>query len=299
LVDELGVAIHGQGFPKRAIPEDLSASYPSPRKGAFNIGVLHTSATGREGHATYAPCTLDGLIAKRYDYWALGHVHTREVLCTEPWIVFSGNMQGRHVRETGPKGCTLVTVNDGQIESVEHRDLHVIRWEHCIVDASGADTPDEVLLRVRSVLEGEYRKEGAPLAVRLTVTGSSTAHADLHRDPDRWVNEVRATLTDASSGDVWVEKVAFRTKGRQELSAMAGEPGPVGDLLRFIQAIERDPSQLPSVKEDLITFKAKLPPEIFEEMDPLDLEDPDVLIRLLEGARQLLIPRLVEDRSTR
>ncbi len=115
LLEELGVAIHGQGLPRRAIPEDLTVSYPSRLKGMFNIGLLHTSATGCEGHATYAPCTLDGLRSRQYDYWALGHVHNREVLCTEPWIVFSGNIQGRHVREPGPKGCTLVTVRDGQV----------------------------------------------------------------------------------------------------------------------------------------------------------------------------------------
>lgn len=108
LLENVGVAIHGRGFATRAVTEDISATYPDARAGYFNIGMLHTSANGREGHEPYAPCTVQGLAAKGYDYWALGHVHKREVLSEDPWIVFSGNIQGRHIREQGAKGCSLV-----------------------------------------------------------------------------------------------------------------------------------------------------------------------------------------------
>ena len=58
------------------------------------------------------------LKSKGYDYWALGHVHKREIVDGIPWIVFPGNIQGRHIRETGAKGATLVTVEDGRITDV-------------------------------------------------------------------------------------------------------------------------------------------------------------------------------------
>ena len=99
--DDIGIAVHGQSFRTRAVADDLSAAYPDPVRGMFNIGLLHTSADGRPGHDPYAPCSLDKLRAKGYDYWALGHVHAREVLCDDPWVVFSGNTQGRHIRELG------------------------------------------------------------------------------------------------------------------------------------------------------------------------------------------------------
>jgi len=101
-INNIEVAIHGQSFASPAVKKDLSAKYPPPLPGFFNIGMLHTCATGREGHEPYAPCTLDGLRSKGYDYWALGHVHQHEVLMDDPLIVFPGNIQGRHVRETGP-----------------------------------------------------------------------------------------------------------------------------------------------------------------------------------------------------
>ena len=70
-LEEVGVAIHGQGFATPAVKKDLSAGYPVAVAGYFNIGMLHTCATGREGHEPYAPCTVAALESKGYDYWAL------------------------------------------------------------------------------------------------------------------------------------------------------------------------------------------------------------------------------------
>jgi exonuclease SbcD len=105
-IDELGVAVHGRSFPNRAVPEDLVEHYPAPRDGMFNIGVLHTSLTGRTGHDPYAPTSVDVLCSKGYDYFALGHVHAREVVReADPRIVYPGNLQGRHAKETGPRAA--------------------------------------------------------------------------------------------------------------------------------------------------------------------------------------------------
>lgn len=103
--DDLGVAVHGQGYATPAVLDDLSKNYPKPLSGMVNVGLLHTSADGRPGHERYAPCTVEGLRQHGYDYWALGHIHHREVLSEEPPIVFAGNLQGRGLRETGPKSA--------------------------------------------------------------------------------------------------------------------------------------------------------------------------------------------------
>ena len=100
--------------PETLIDEDLGARYPDRIDRLFNIGVLHTSLNGHPDHDTYAPTHEDVLRARRYDYWALGHVHSRRIVSEAPWIVYPGNTQGRHIRETGPRGCVLVTVDAGE-----------------------------------------------------------------------------------------------------------------------------------------------------------------------------------------
>src|SRR5262245_40516490 len=154
VVDErLGIAVHGQGFATKAVTDDLASRYPDRVEGFFNVGLLHTCATGREGHESYAPASLETMRSKGYDYWALGHVHTREVLPEAPWIVFPGNLRGRHARETGPKGATLVRVERGRVETAEHRPLDVVRWSADRVDVSDAASPTDVVDLVRAHLE--------------------------------------------------------------------------------------------------------------------------------------------------
>ncbi|HET9931307.1 MAG TPA: DNA repair exonuclease, partial [Polyangiaceae bacterium] len=131
-IDGVSVALHGQGFSKAKVTEDLTDRYPAPVSGAFNLGLLHTALDGREGHDAYAPCRVESLINKGYDYWALGHVHQREQVNREPWIIFPGNLQGRHARETGKKGATLVTVSGGRVTEVEARALDEVRWAHVV-----------------------------------------------------------------------------------------------------------------------------------------------------------------------
>ncbi len=137
-----GVLLHGQSFANEAVTSNLALGFPEPATGCVNIGLLHTCLSGNEGHAPYAPCTPVQLQDKGYDYWALGHVHTRQVIAESPGIVFPGNTQGRHIRETGPKGCMLVEIDQRHSCRLTFKPLDVARWERCQVDMSGQDKPD-------------------------------------------------------------------------------------------------------------------------------------------------------------
>jgi hypothetical protein len=57
--------VFGPTYPPRDTPpsqaEDMTANFPMGDPGVFNIGVLHTSASGAPGHEMYAPCSLDSL----------------------------------------------------------------------------------------------------------------------------------------------------------------------------------------------------------------------------------------------
>src|ERR1035437_8657283 len=127
-IPELRVALHGQSFPNRAVPENLALTYPAPVPGWFNIGVLHTSCDGRPNHDNYAPCSVQDLLQRGYQYWALGHCHEYEVVNLAPPIIFPGNLQGRSIRETGLKGAVVVEVEDGEVTGMPRLRLARIQW---------------------------------------------------------------------------------------------------------------------------------------------------------------------------
>ena len=305
IIEDLDVAIHGQGFSKRVVSENISSAYPEARQGYFNIGILHTSSTGRLGHEPYAPCTVDDLHSKNYDYWALGHVHKREILHEDPWIIFPGNIQGRHIRETGAKGCTLVSVEDEGNVVIEHHDLDVMRWESCSVDGSGAVSPEEIIDRLRSEIRKKVdNSDGRPLALRVFISGRCNAHDALTVNYEKWANEIRAASTDVSGGRVWIEKIKISTGSPLDMEKMSERDDPIGSLLRFIRDMESNPADMDTTGGDIneimdmlagdfVKLKAKLPSEVYGEDESPNLENPEKLREMLEHVKQILVSRLL------
>jgi DNA repair exonuclease SbcCD nuclease subunit len=300
VIPEFGVAVHGQGFASKAVTDDLAAVYPDALPGLFNVGLLHTCVSGREGHEPYAPCSVETLLRKGYDYWALGHVHKREILHKEPWIVFPGNLQGRHARETGAKGATLVTVEAGRVTSVRHRSLDAVRWSVCEVDiagaASGLDVVDIARARLSQALE---EADGRPLAARVILVGTGRAHADLHANPERFASEIRAAAMEIGGEGVWVEKIRLQTRTPIDLEAIADRDDAIGQLVRSIRALRNDNDELTALSSELSDLRHKLPPELRDAEDGLRLDDPGELATLLEDVEQMLIPRLLVRGSER
>ncbi|NLA25769.1 MAG: DNA repair exonuclease [Firmicutes bacterium] len=293
ILEELGVAVHGRGFPKPAVLDDLSRQYPEPLQGYFNIGLLHTCATGREGHDSYAPCDIGYLKNKGYSYWALGHVHKKEVISEEPWIVFPGNTQGRHIRESGAKGCLLVRVQEGQIGSIEQKMLDVLRWHLCQVDVGELFSYDEVLEAAQnSIDEALALSEGRLLALRLVFTGTGGIHHKLAGKRDRLYGDLRSLAAESGPDSAWVEKVQLKTAPGS--AAKDIEPGsPLAALLQYAGEFSSDEKLLEELVSELRRDRNALPADIFVkgEMDPAD---PGYLQELLPEAEELILSRLLE-----
>lgn len=288
-MEEIGVAVHGQGFHTRAVLNDLSAAYPKAIAGAYNIGLLHTSLTGYEGHDNYAPCTIEGLKKIGYDYWALGHIHKQEaVRAFEPAVWFPGNIQGRHIRETGPKGCLVVTVDDRGEHEVDFRELDVVRWAEIVVDASRCAILDECVDDFKDALVKVLDSGGDRLlAARVIFTGASKAHGDLLAQPKRLVGEVR-NIANLHGGDqVWIEKVKVRTTAPKSTVELLDD-GPLAELTHVIAAMKSDDASLAEVAELLSALHGKLPAELAEGEGALGLDQPHRLIEWLDEAEPLL-----------
>ena len=299
VLDDLNVAIHGQGFSSRAVTDDLSSAYPQGEAHVFNIGLLHTCLDGKPGHEPYAPCTVDGLRSKGYQYWALGHVHQREEVSDDPWIVFPGNIQGRHIRETGPKGCTVVTVENGELAGVEHRDLDVMRWVLCELDVSTSETVDAIYEQVRERLSSILdAAEGRPIAVRLVLQGACSAHAGLHADREHWIQEYRALSTGLGGAGLWLEKVSLKTRPVVCADDIHARDDALSGLLRAIQGSELDDTALAELASEVAPLRQKLPPEILGGDENYDPTESEQLKEALEDIKELLVNRLLSTETS-
>ena len=271
-LDSLRVALHGRSFREAATEENLAAGYPPPVEGWLNIGVLHTALEGYAAHARYAPCSLAELVAKGYDYWALGHVHEHAVLHRDPWIVFPGNLQGRHIRETGARGAMRVEADAGGIRSVERLLVDVLRWEHLDVDVSADGDLEAVARRVgqafarllASTTDDRYH------SVRVTLTGQTPAHGALFGLAAQLREEVLAQAAGQGIDRLWVEKVVDATLPLQTGPELAGRADAIADLQGFLAEAPTDEAFLKALLEDLRSLVDKAPRELIAALPELD-----------------------------
>ncbi len=247
---------------------------------------------GVDGHERYAPCSLEELRLRGYDYWALGHIHARQVLSRDPPVVFAGNVQGRHIRELGPKGCVLATIRpDHSIEHAFHR-LDQARWECGVVDVSDLHTESEILGRAAEVLEQLLASEvDGLLAVRLIFRGATSVHGRLQGDSERFIAEIRSLATELGTDRLWIEKVEARTQPQRALSR---SEGPMEELLEVLEKLRADPDSLRPVMSELAELKRKLPAELLNSPDSPRLDDAAWLQSLLERAQPMLLDLLMK-----
>lgn len=279
------VALHGRSFPSRLTGEFVE-TYPARRDGWLNIGVLHTSLDGTRGHDGYAPCTVGDLGRFGYDYWALGHVHAAEIVSRDPWIVFPGNLQGRSVRETGPKGAMRVTVEDGRIVDVAPLVLDGARWAHLTIDIANADSEVNVTARIAAELADVHaQSEGRPLAVRVTLVGATALHNHLVARCDVLQDDVRASGFHLAA-DCWVEQVKVKTSLPSRPSAALSMTESL-DVDNLLAEAANDPEFAALLTELTEAMKARLPKDLHHEFS-----DSDMLKSLVDDARALLAGEL-------
>ncbi len=110
------VKITGFSYDKQAITEDMVAEFPTNSDADYQIGMVH-GAIKSGNDSNYAPFTINEMIDKGYDYWALGHIHKRQELNQNPLIEYPGDIQGRHKNEAGKKGYLMVTDADDKLHA--------------------------------------------------------------------------------------------------------------------------------------------------------------------------------------
>jgi DNA repair exonuclease SbcCD nuclease subunit len=263
-LEHLKVALHGRSFKEKETTENLASGYPVPVPGMFNIGVLHTALEGNSAHANYAPCSLEELHAKGYHYWALGHVHEYQLWEGASTVVFPGNLQGRHIRETGPRGAVIVTADEHAIQDINRLFVDVLRWTSLEVDVTECNSLVEVVRAVGSALEElvDSSISSIPIAVRVTVIGKTVAHGDLFGLELQLRSEVLALAVAMGAERLWIEKVKVATSTTDDGEALRARADALSDLQELLQAAESDLDFLKSLQTELLGLVNKAPLEL-------------------------------------
>lgn len=235
------VIIYGFSYPQSAYSENPIPLYNKvmAEEHAYHIGLLHGQEKGQEGHDPYAPFTVQSLKEKEFDYWALGHVHQRQVLKKQPAIVYPGNIQGCHRKEVGAKGAYYVelTHSNSRLQFVE---TSSIRWDHLRLSISGLKTIDELIEKFNEAVEKIDRKT----MMMLTIEGNGLLHEKLtyKKTSDEITTLIYEELTDEN---IWIDRIKIETQPELQREMWKEQDHLLGDVVRLREEmIERRENEL-------------------------------------------------------
>ncbi|WP_372802964.1 metallophosphoesterase family protein [Paracoccus seriniphilus] len=246
--------IHGVSFSGRHAPDSLLPKFHAPEPDAINIAMMHTSLAGAEGHDTYAPCALADLTAAGFDYWALGHVHKRQIHSSAPWVVMPGIPQGRDIGEAGPKSATLLHLSDGGI-TIEEIPTSAAEFLEHRLDVSPCSGDDELRSHLRATLQdiaGRLNSDAGLLRLRLT--GRSERRWQILRDADQWAETARDMA--AETGAIWLDKISFDLDPTEEGTDTASA---VNELAALMNDIRSEPGFAAEITATLSAMLSELP----------------------------------------
>lgn len=253
--------ISGISYPTSAVRENTSLQFRrDPSSELYHIGLLHANVDGQEGHDAYSPCSLRDLQQSGYDYWALGHIHKRQILHEAPWIVYPGNLQGRSMKETGAKGCYVVDVNQYGRAELSFRALDHVRWLEAELSITGLSSEEQLRDQAEEKLdELREQSEGRLQIVRFVLTGRGPLHAmlqtgsegeeliqELRRRESRLL-EIEELGMDKVARMVWPAGLKVRTGFELDREALLREDSFLGELLRLADSAEREEALLEEI----------------------------------------------------
>ncbi len=231
--------IHGASHASARETRNLAAQFRRTPDACLQIGLLHTSRGDAEGGDRYAPCTLQDLSDSGLDYWALGHVHEACTLCESPLAVYPGTTQGRHINETGDKGCLLVRagMSGGQVSfDLTRVVLGPVVWT-CEAMTLGADDTDagaleEALQQRLGRLSEEAGPDCSLRVIRLLLRGRTPLDAALREPATKEALLAGLRAAPLPGVPVWVKDLDVRTRPALDRSALLCREDLVGELLR-------------------------------------------------------------------
>lgn len=228
------VHLYGFSYPTRHVYEKKIDQYNKMEPADFHIGILHGNEGGRADHDNYAPFTIKELQEKEFDYWALGHIHKRAILSETPPIIYPGNIQGRNRKETGMKGCYLVTLNEleQKLEFVETSDC---LWEEAVVEAGEAQSLQQIL-QLCQVEMNRYRKANSGTLLTLYI---NNVHLDDWLEKRTLDGELLELLVDDEAEEesfVWIVQLIVNERQKINRESLKTEANFYEELFKTVDS---------------------------------------------------------------
>lgn len=255
--ENLLAVVHGISYANASEPRNLAALFARGTEETLHIGLLHTTATEREG-SRYAPASLDDFTAAGMDYWALGHVHQHKVLLEHPLVQYPGSIQGLHINETGPHGCLLVTATpEGRGYQFVSRfcTLSPVVWLRVTVELEEGTSLDALEARMRKALEeavAPYDAEAGYrlVLVRMQLKGRTFLDPVLRKSGT--LAELAENLREESGKRplVWIKDIELATRACVDSEALLQRPDLLGETWRFAQSLKNDPEALLALRAE-------------------------------------------------
>jgi len=290
--EEEVVVIHGISYPHNQIDDSFGRGFKRQGSQPFQVGLFHCSVGSDPAHEIYAPRTQEELLAANLDYWALGHVHRHRVLKDgHPFITYPGTTQGRHIRETGPRGCLLVQVSGSGEVSARFEPVDAARWFSRELRIDGMETEGELIAALEGLCD-EIRSDaqGRPAIVRVILSGRGSLHPVLRRP--HIVEDLTTGLREMgleSVPQVWLEQIKIETDPEIDLPSRRKSPDFVGEVLRLIENSRRQPIDLQGMISGLYEDRRG---RLF-----LQAPDKEELLQLLNEVELMCVDELVTEES--
>lgn len=289
--------VYGISYSHREVRENLVPKFNNVNPGSFNIGLLHANVGTDTGHDSYAPCTLSDLEQSAVNYWALGHVHTNQILRQQdPAVVYPGNPQGRHINEPGGRGVYLVEVTDAKKISMKFRSVDSVRWEAMSLDISELESEQGLLDAMDNlVADCQAAADGRSVIFRLTLFGRGTLHQTLIRP--EFVEDSRQSINEIWSQQqpfLWCDRIHVTTGFPFDKDTLRLQSDFVGDLLKISDEVHQGTDFFAEMRNELNELYGRGGmANLFREY-PLTETD---LRELLADAQEICLDKLLDENS--
>lgn len=250
--------------------------------GLFTIGVSYgtTASPGTEGD--------------RVHYMALGGKHARQTVDQSPGIAhYSGTPQGRTPEEKGPKGCTLISVDETGHTKTSFVATDSIRWLTEEVEIVAGTEEDALLSQMNTRIQKLQTKHvGTPLLITWVITGRGQVLNHIRRGgiSDEMTTRLREKYALATPS-IWTVGIECH-EPLDVPQEWVDEETIMGDMLREFRTLEEDESISLELEEFL---PAELRTESWSTLAEVNPEDrPELLwaaskmaVDLLDGDEEL------------